>query len=77
MIYVRKIEYGSLTMDFQVSNQGTIFILIPLTDAAKGWVREHIPDDAQTWARGIVVEHRYIGPILEGIDADGLAWEEV
>lgn len=58
-------------VDFLVSNQGTIYILSPFTPAAEAWLAENIGDDAQTWGRGIVVEHRYIGDIVEGIQADG------
>lgn len=62
--------------DFRVQNEGTIFILYADTDAAKQWVADHIPEDAQTWGRnGIVVEHRYIGDIVAGIEGDGLSVE--
>ena len=59
--------------DFSVQNEGTIFLLIPHTDSANAWIEEHIPEDAQRFGGGIVVEHRYIQDIVEGIQADGLA----
>lgn len=58
--------------DFDVENHGSIFILQPLTPAAREWVSEHIADDAQWWAGGVVVEHRYIADIVEGALSDGL-----
>jgi len=59
--------------DFTVTNHGSIRILQALTEAAEDWVDEHIPSDAQTWGRnGIVVEPRYIGNIIDGIEGDGL-----
>jgi len=62
--------------DFIVQNHGSIFILQALTAAAQEWVADHIPDDAQTWgANGIVVEHRYISDIVDGIQGDGLSVE--
>lgn len=31
--------------DFEVQNGGSIFLLIPCSDAARTWVEEHIPAD--------------------------------
>lgn len=57
--------------DFHLINHGSIFVLTPQVTAAKEWVDEHFPESAQQWANGIVIEPRYIGPILDGIDEDG------
>lgn len=62
--------------DLTVDNHGSIFILTPVSDAGREWIGEHIPDDAMTWGpEGIVVEHRYIGDIVAGAQADGLEVE--
>lgn len=58
--------------DLIVSDQGSIFLLRGATDAGKDWIADHIPADAQSWCGDIVVEHRYIGAIVEGAIADGL-----
>ena len=58
--------------DFSFANHGSICIFTPLTPAAKTWVADHIPEDAQRWGRGIVIEPRYAGDILAGIMGDGL-----
>lgn len=58
--------------DFIFSDHGSVTILLPRTEAAKSWVAEHIPDDAQTFGSGIVIEPRYVGAILEGLVDDGL-----
>lgn len=60
------------TTDFLARNEGSIWLFTPITDAAHAWVAEHIPDDAQTWGESIVVEHRYIGRIVQGAANDGL-----
>ncbi len=76
--------------DFWLGNHGTIYILTPKTEEAKKWVAKNLeqegfilstrglppPEERQTWAGGIVVEHRYIQPILEGIIRDKLTVEE-
>jgi hypothetical protein len=62
--------------DFIVSNHGSIFILQALTEEARQWVADHLPDDALTWGQGgTVVEHRYIADIVDGIRGDGLSVE--
>src|SRR5882762_8416537 len=61
--------------DFSIEGEGcfcTVYLLRPLTPAAFEWIEQHIPEDAQRLGNAIAVEHRYIGPIAEGILADGL-----
>lgn len=61
--------------DFTVSNHGSICILTPHTEDAQEWVENHLPEDALTFAGGIVIEPRYIDDILDGISEDGLSYE--
>lgn len=65
----------SSSPDFSVENHGSIFLLRPETDAAHEWIDEHInPDNGyQPYWPTVVVEPRYVGAIVEGIQADGLA----
>jgi hypothetical protein len=58
--------------DFEVSNHGTIFIFTPLSPAARDWVAEFLPEDAQRWAGGVAIEHRYISDVVIGAQRDGL-----
>lgn len=58
--------------DFAVENHGSIFLLQPLTPAANSWVEEHLPADRQTFGGAVVVEHRFIWGILEGLQSNGL-----
>ena len=59
--------------DFCVENHGSIFLLRPLSLSADLWVKDHIPEDAQYFGNAVVVEHRYISDIVDGIRNDGLA----
>lgn len=61
-------------MDFEILNGGSVFLLIPNTEAAQAWVDENIPEDAPTLGGGIGVEARYLGDILQGIQDDGLTF---
>jgi len=47
-------------------------LLKPETDAARAWTDEHIGDEAQWFCRAVVVEPRYMQPIIDGIEGDGL-----
>lgn len=57
------------TVDFQVANHGSIYILTGLTEACREWIEEDVgADQTQTWGQhGIVVEPRYVGPIVDGL----------
>ena len=58
--------------DFLLSNEGSLFLLQPLTPAAVSWVEENIMNDRMTFGFAIVVEHRYIADIVRGAVSDGL-----
>jgi hypothetical protein len=61
------------TGDFRIQNEGSIFILYVQTDAAKQWVADNLPEDIQLWGtNGVVVEHRFILDIIDGIENSGL-----
>jgi hypothetical protein len=59
-------------VDFCLYGHGSISTLVPKTPAAKAWVEKHIPEDAQWFGHGVVIEHRYVNDIVEGLQADGL-----
>ena len=51
--------------DFLLVNHGSIVVLNALTDAAKTWVEEHLPEDRLTSGpNGTVIEPRYVGHTL-------------
>jgi hypothetical protein len=62
------------TPDFLVENHNSIFLLRPLTDAARNWVEEHIGQDNgyQPYFPTVVIDHSYISDIVVGIQNDGL-----
>ena len=57
--------------DFEVSGGGSVFILTPLNEDAKTHLFDNVQEDAQFWAGGVVVEHRYIGGLVEALRAEG------
>ena len=58
--------------DFHIADHGSIVLLEPRTDAAREWVEENLPEEAQTFGHAIVIEPRYVESIVNGILADGL-----
>lgn len=58
--------------DFHFFDHGSITVLKAVSGGAKDWVDTHIPEDALYWAGGVVIEPRYVEPILNGIEDDGL-----
>ena len=59
-------------VDFQVINHGTLYLLIPNTPRAKQWVRDNLSPNHTKYDDASVIEHRYIGDIIDGIQADDL-----
>lgn len=58
--------------DFRFHNCGSIVLLTPLTPVADEWVDENLPDDRMTFGASIVIEPRYVDPIVKGLINDGL-----
>jgi len=58
--------------DFQIQNEGSIFLFTALTATGRAWEAERIPEDALRFGSAFVVEHRYASDIIEGILRDGL-----
>lgn len=57
--------------DFVAENHGTLIMLQPVSDAAKEWVAEHLPEDAQWLGPRVAIDHRCYPPIADGIVNDG------
>lgn len=60
---------------FEIENCGSLYLLRPLGPVATDWMQEHLPMDnpeTQFWGSAIVIEPRYLAPIVDGIVADGL-----
>lgn len=60
--------------DFRASNHGSIWLFMPLTDAAQEWLDEHCPadDEHQYHGKALAVEARYVESILFHLREEGL-----
>jgi hypothetical protein len=57
----------SPTPDFRCENHGSVFLLFPVSQSGQSWIKENLPFDAQRFGNAVVIEHRYVWAILEGI----------
>jgi hypothetical protein len=62
--------------DLYVQNEGSIFLLRPLSDAGRDWIADNVCAESwQMFGDAIAVEHRFIGDIVSGAQHDGLVVE--
>jgi hypothetical protein len=59
--------------DVLLAFYGTIALITPLTDTAQTWVSEHlVHEESLYWCGALVVEPRYLDPIVAGMTDEGL-----
>jgi hypothetical protein len=60
--------------DFTIRDEGSLVLLTPRTESAREWIDTHIgPDNGyQPYYPTVVIEPRYLQPVLEGIAEAGL-----
>ena len=58
-------------IDARIENHGSIVLVRPLSDSARDWLRDNI-GEAQYFGPALVVELRYVAPLVKGMIADGL-----
>jgi hypothetical protein len=63
--------------DVSVHDHGTIALIVPETDAARTWCANNLGPDVIRYGDGIACEPRYLAPIVEGLQADGLNVEGI
>ena len=61
-----------MPIDFELSGNGTVYLFRRISRAAHDWVEDNLPSNATWFGGAVVVEHRYIGPIIGGAIGDGL-----
>ena len=58
--------------DVELNDQGSIWLVTPMTPEAQDWISENVQVDAQFWGASLAVEHRFIGNLVDAIINDGL-----
>ncbi len=63
--------------DFALTLEGSIALLWPQTDEGRAWRSEHIDEFATEFASGVVIEHRFLGDIVNGIHDANLTIKDI
>lgn len=74
MLVVRRDPVSVTSKDFQLEDNGSIWLFRPLTVAAKEFLANTAPEDAQFFGNAMVVEHRYVEGVCDAIDLAGLTY---
>ena len=61
--------------DFHFYDHGSICLLDPRTDAAETWLQDSVDPDAQWHCGRLVIEPRYVAPIIDGLQEAGFTIE--
>jgi hypothetical protein len=59
-------------VDVMVGGGGTVYTLTPMSTAAHEWIEDNVSDESNWFGGALVVEHRYIRAIVNGMINDGL-----
>ena len=60
-----------LTGDIRIIDYGSDALFWTITDEARDWINSHVYDPMY-YGSALVVEHRYVNPLIEGMLADDL-----
>lgn len=63
------------TPDVLVCNEGTVFLFCPFTSRGKEWIDECVQPDALWFGNALVVEHRFVWGLAQGMKDAGLVLE--
>jgi hypothetical protein len=62
---------ANVTLDVEVANHGSIWTFTPLTLGAKQWIDDNV-EDPMWFGDSLVVEHRFVQELIEGLQLDGI-----
>ena len=58
--------------DVRVTDHGSIYLFLPVSEEAETWVDENVSDEARRWNGAVVVEPRYCEGLAVGMAEAGL-----
>jgi len=58
---------------FSVEDHGSIVLVRPLTPDVSAWLDEHVDPEAQWFGKALVVEPRYVAPLVTALVDEGFA----
>jgi hypothetical protein len=63
---------GKNDVDVVVMDHGSVWLVHPHTERAKHWLGTNVALDAQYFGGNLVVEHRFIADLVDGMALHGL-----
>jgi hypothetical protein len=61
--------------DVRLAFHGSLAFITPLTDVAQVWISAHLAgEESLCWGPSLVIEPRYLGPIVAGMADEGLVF---
>jgi len=57
--------------DVLVSNHGSLWLVEPVSDAARDWLNENLSAERQYLGRAVAVEPRYVDDLVRGLQSGG------
>jgi len=67
---------GPVVVDFVATwDGGSLALVEPRHNAAAKWLADHVGPESQWWGRSLVVEPRYLEPLLARLEEDGFRTE--
>lgn len=64
-------ELTEAKVDYEVSGSGTLYIVTPLNMRARENLKANVSNEAQWFAGGVAVEHRYVIQLVEQLTEEG------
>lgn len=62
----------TVTLDFLIGNEGSVFTVTPLTPEALAYLRQHFETEGWQWlGHTLAVDHRYISDIVLHLQEEG------
>ena len=62
---------GNVASDYRIEGGGSVYLVVPLNDAARKNLEENVGDEALWYAGGLAVEHRYIEDLVATLTDEG------
>jgi hypothetical protein len=60
-------------LDINIDDQGTVCLFTAISELAKDWISSHLRLEGwECLGSSFAVEHRFAGPLVEGMLVDGL-----
>jgi len=63
-----------MSEDFWIHNHGSLCVVRPKSDEARAWIEDNVGEHTVWSGGGVVVEPRYLAPIIDGITESGMSW---